>query len=588
MFCKQCGKELADGTKFCGYCGAAQGEGGSVASSKARETAGTQDAAQNGLGDAQGAARNGSGDAQGAAGKDSGRSQETAKDGAASEAKSRRESPRKAGKGKGGLFIALAAVVLFLAVGAGAALYFTGDGYNIAKDLKLAGECFEEGEYREALSYYKDALRRDGTLAEAYLGSVEVYLAQQDREKAKEELKKGLKKVRGDEEAQALLTGKLAEVYLQEAKLHADGGEFAAAYSLIQEGLEETGAAALTDGKAEVYLKEADSYIGNGDNAGALQVLRLGLEDTAGASRQQELRQKAAEIYRMESDVLLAGGDCLAALGALAEGMRETEVSMLAEREAYLRENIVCVRETGPNFHQVEYDTAGNPVRETGVNSAALRYEYKLEYDAAGRRIAEEYKATDGEWWEVRYDENGRPASGSRGGRILGRSVSGQLEYDSASDIAKWTINFTGSDHILVQELIWVGTGDMVQAKEYDNEGYGCFSEYDAAGNLVKETYSDSADNVNIHEYGYDDAGNQVWDKYYDNVGYGYEKTMVYDMAGNILEYTLTENSGDVEYRSYENEYDVMGSLARCTERDRDGNVLKSEEWQYEYLYIGE
>lgn len=555
MFCGQCGKELADGTKFCGYCGAAQ-EGGNSPVVKVQKTAGQpEDVAESGP--------------------------------APDNGKMQRQTRKKAKKGKGGLIAVLAVLILLIAAGAGTALYFTGDSYNIAKDLKLAGECFEEGEYREALSYYKDALRRDSALTEAYLGSAEVYLAQQDMEKAKEELKKGLKKVRGDEEAQTVLTAKLAEIYLQEVNLYANRGEFAMAYSLLQEGMEETGAVVLTASKVDIYLKEADSYIINGDNPGAMQVLRQGLEETESAARQQELRQKEAEIYRMESDALLADGDCLAALAILTEGMQETEVSILAEREAYLRENIICVRETGADY-QTEYDTAGNTVRETGRTGSGLRYEYKCEYDAAGRLIAEEYNEPDGYRAEIRYNENGRPISGDMSGRSQGSFINGTLEYDGASDSAKWTIAERDSDYILCREFIWVGTGDMTLAKEYDNQGYGLFYEYDAAGNPVKKTYSDSADNVNIHEYGYDATGNQIQDKYYDNVGYGYEKTMAYDASGNILEYTLTENDGNTEYRSYENEYDMMSNLIRCTEHNRDGSVTGSDEWQYEYLYVGE
>lgn len=189
---------------------------------------------------------------------------------------------------------------------------------------------------------------------------------------------------------------------------------------------------------------------------------------------------------------------------------------------------------------------------------------------------------------QVNYGENGRPASGSLGGRLQGYTVTGELEYDAAQDRAKWTINFNGSDYVLCREIIWVGAQEAVLFAEYDNRGYGFFCEYDVNGHLIKETYSDSEDNVNIHEYEYDAAGNQVKDKYYDNVGYGYELTMAYDASGNLIEYTGTDSNGSTEYRSYKNIYDAMGNLISCTEHNGNGDTTDSYEKRYEYLYIGE
>lgn len=548
MYCKQCGKELADGTNFCGFCGARQGEGDNLSSAEVTET------------------------------------DKTVSVGAKEKRQQDRRKPRK---GKGGLIAVLVAVVLFLVAGVVAAQYFTGDSYNIARDLKLARECFEEGEYREALSCYKDALRRDNTLTEAYLGTADVYLAQQDMEQAREELQKGLKKVRNDEEGLSLLTAKLSEVYLQEANMYADSGEYASAYSLLQEGIESTGASVLEDGKVGVYLKEAEGYIESGDTSGAMQVLRLGLENTEGASRQQELRQKEAEVYRAESDALLTQGDCLGALRRLEEGMQETGISALSERETYVRDNIICVKEVGADY-QKEYDAAGNLIAETGRSGGGLEYVSQYVYDAAGRMTQESYTETKGIQTQVNYGENGRPASGSLGGRLQGYTVTGELEYDAAQDRAKWTINFNGSDYVLCREIIWVGAQEAVLFAEYDNRGYGFFCEYDVNGHLIKETYSDSEDNVNIHEYEYDAAGNQVKDKYYDNVGYGYELTMAYDASGNLIEYTGTDSNGSTEYRSYENIYDAMGNLISCTEHNGNGDTTDSYEKRYEYLYIGE
>lgn len=98
---------------------------------------------------------------------------------------------------------------LLPAAGVGAVLYFTGDDYQINRNLRLAGDCYVSGEYEEALFYYEEALQVDRSLAEAYLGSADVYLEEAGYQDAAKILEKGLKNVRGREKA--ALRERLAE-----------------------------------------------------------------------------------------------------------------------------------------------------------------------------------------------------------------------------------------------------------------------------------------------------------------------------------------------------------------------------------------
>lgn len=457
MFCRQCGKEIEDGIRFCVHCGAAQEVGDKASAAVTLEEKVPAEVP--------------------ASNSETGNEKEV--------------QQKKTEKGKGGLIAALAAIVLVIAAGVGITLYFTSDGYHIKKDMKLAEECFAEGEYKEALAYYEDALKLDNTLAEAYLGAADAYLARDNYEDAVDILKKGLKKSSDDEEIQAALSEKLVETYQKAVEDHMNRGDYGKAYSMAQEGIDGTGASVLTAGKTQVYLREAGAYMESGDISGALQVLNYGMGDIGDGSQQQELRQKQAEIYglwtdnclaagdysgalsvlgeganvtgdtglgerkvavyglwtdaclavgdynsalsvlgeganvtgdaglgerkigvyRRESDAFLEAGDCLSAVQALMDGGQDTGSPALAEREAYLRENIVLIREYWDSGDETVYDAAGHVVRSvyvpTAMDAGGIN---EWEYDAAGNLVKSTFSTYEGEvyqWNEYEYDTAG-------------------------------------------------------------------------------------------------------------------------------------------------------------------------------------
>lgn len=160
MFCSKCGKEIAEGTAFCVYCGARM------------ETS--------------------QGQAPGQAG-------------AAAQAGEKK-------KGKGGKIALAVMAVVVAAAGAGGALYFTSDGYKVKKSMEQAEECFQAEEYKEALAHYEEALELDPGLLEAYRKSADIFLMDEEYGEAVKLLEKGMKKTRDDEDSQESLAEKIEEV----------------------------------------------------------------------------------------------------------------------------------------------------------------------------------------------------------------------------------------------------------------------------------------------------------------------------------------------------------------------------------------
>lgn len=222
MFCRQCGKELADGARFCKYCGASQGAGNQPAAAKPQ--AGTAV-------------------------------------GNTSQTSGQKKMPRKGPKkGKGGVIAALVVVILLvIAAGAGAVLYFTSDSYQIKKNLKLAEECFAGEEYEEALDYYKAALKLDRSLVEAYLGTADIYIEESEYQNAVNILEKGLDKVRGKKKD--ALEEKLEDAYSLWVTALVSREDYDGARAVLDEGAAVLDAAALAEERQRVDQAESGAAL---------------------------------------------------------------------------------------------------------------------------------------------------------------------------------------------------------------------------------------------------------------------------------------------------------------------------------------
>lgn len=143
--------------------------------------------------------------------------------------------------------VVMAALVIVL--GAGSALYFTSNDYQIKRYLKLAEQCYEKGAYGETLEYCAAALELDDTLTEVYCLYSDSCLSQGQYEEAVQALKDGLEAT-GEEE----LSGRLAEVYRQYSDVCLSQGQYEKAVQALMDGVDTTGAAELSE--REAYLRE--------------------------------------------------------------------------------------------------------------------------------------------------------------------------------------------------------------------------------------------------------------------------------------------------------------------------------------------
>lgn len=195
MYCKKCGKEIAEGKAFCQYCG---------------EPAGT------GTGSALPAASFGI---------------------APQEKKKKHRMP-------------FAIIALLFAAGIGAALFLAKDGSRYKKIMKQVKQYLEEGDYEEALAGCEEAIELKEAYAEAYLISADIYMEEEAYGDAVRILQRGRKAV--EDKFEDEVDEKLEEVYQAQAKALA--GMWKLDYNLANLIPEEYGGGLFLELNAEIPI----------------------------------------------------------------------------------------------------------------------------------------------------------------------------------------------------------------------------------------------------------------------------------------------------------------------------------------------
>ena len=632
MFCKNCGSELKEGATVCAVCGTevkAIGEAGIVPETGTNGSTPGGEPVNTPAGMVPGASAGTS---------------ESASTGAADSAQTGAKKLHRKGRKK---WIALAAVAAVAVIaGICCLLYFTGDAYKCKKAMKLADDCLKEKEYSDALEYYDEALDLDETQWEAYLGSAECYLEQEKYNDALKLLKKGIKEAKGEKDedvAEAFLKDvavKQEEAYVLGVDTLVEKADYSGAYSLLNEGIEETGSDVLEKKRSEVYSAEAEHYLEQSDYDSALAVLAQGYEVTQDtvlaeersqvylalarenmaqgaydsalvvltegyeATQDNALLKEKSQVYLTLARENMAQGAYDLALAILAEGYEATQDNALLEEkgqvylawsDAYLQSDVltaVQILESGIEATGSEELAARKEYVEANVSVAKV-----TRYDFSGNLMEVEEYSPEGLLlqdtlydsgylnlrWEYTYDEAGNELSGT--------------QYDSDGDVAGWyEYTYGGNGKVQSKAFYctdWIGRTYVFEEYTYDEAGrersYAYYDSksllgeqiYDEYGKIVKDYWSDGMEIESDSEitYEYDDAGHFLKGTWYDTVSDSVWRIEEYtcDESGHVLRVTRD----GVLYEEYT--YDASGNVLSATQYGYGSN----DSWEKTYDSFG-
>lgn len=353
------------------------------------------------------------------------------------------------------------------------------------------------------------------------------------------------------------------------------------------------------------------------------EALKRNMQETRGEESQEARQRRQVEAYVREvfkeSDSCLERGEYLQAVQMLMDARQELGDERLAEREAWLRENIVVLEERqylgGKPLVEYKYDAEGNQEEcttydrdgnLTGIyfldDEGRTRWKTAVwegsttivEYDEKQNPLGETTYAEDGSivsWKEYDYDSEGGMletyyrADGSvsienrynADGMVVGivyynEDGSVDRQYETVCDEQGRPVSHfsRGGDGSVLSRTEWVydGNGNKVESVTYDGSGaYVCSTgyEYDAAGQLLRVTdFAENGAETIREEYAYDAAGNQI-------------KQIVYNRDGNVER--CEKNTYYADGKTAGNqliEYDSGGSIRNWVERNYDeaGNEI--------------
>lgn len=578
MFCSHCGNQMAEGEKFCPKCGSPVTAGEAPVQNKPiQET--TEEKTEN-----KGAEKADS--AQNTSVQETTKDKQETKAAAQQTEKSTEGSSDAKKKGKGKLVPLILVLVLLIAGGSGAALYFTSDGYKTGKNEKLAEACVKEEDYKGAIDYYKAVLQLDASREDIYYAAAECYINLDKTDKAIDMLEDGVKACRKDKEAKAGLLAKEAEYYQKLVEEYAAAGKYSEAYAAIEKGYQNTQSEEILAVKADIYQAESDSYKAAGDYERAAAILLKGVEEAGGDALRENLvalygelveellqqsdyaeaqrvlqngldnagdmagllREKGAEVYQAKSTEALKAGEIDLGLQILEEGEAALGSEKLTERIEYVMEHIEALPERV---------AAGISYSDSDTDDT-VTLSYLCEYDEENRLV----------------QKLGLNRNGQETGDVI------TYQYDEAGNVTQ--MQRTGADGSRTGESYayeFDGNGNMVKRIIYSEYGEEeATEEYNEKGQIIRITSNDNGyyDGTDENKFEYADAG---YLSRWSYVAYSEAGNMIrkaekrYDERGNIVENINTEYDA---YEAYGEPDTVLSWLEEELNYEYDGNrVIK-------------
>ncbi len=243
--------------------------------------------------------------------------------------------------------------------------------------------------------------------------------------------------------------------------------------------------------------------------------------------------------------------------------------------------------------YQYRYNEAGDIEKKICYDEdGSISYWCEHQYDEAGHELSELTYGTDGIYRrsEQKYDKNGNEI---RFTYIVDGEITMQLEFsrdewgnlteERGRSLAKeWDVHTYEYEY----ETIYVPSCQYTQAvvvnkKEYHDGTLTAETEYDRAGNEIKQIIYNSDGSILIQKkYTYDNLGNLIVYEFISG-DHNRKETYEYDEAGDRT--GRMDYLDDALYSRWEYEYDAAGKLKRYTVYNSDGDICGYEVHEYEY-----
>lgn len=231
------------------------------------------------------------------------------------------------------------------------------------------------------------------------------------------------------------------------------------------------------------------------------------------------LDKEHVEAYVKSAEIYLEMGEYEDAYEVLNEGLKATGNETFTEKIAYVKENVVQVK-------QIIYENENM----TGW----VAFEYNESINLQKGKVHNDVEDSSFSQWEAEFgvvENETKVVMCDATGNVLGGF---EKEYDEAGNETKW--------------IVHAEDGSIIAR---------CEREYDEAGNEIKfVAYEKDGSVGECYEREYDEAGNEI-------------KFVMYDVDGSISEW-------------YEREYDKAGNEIMCAEYDEAGNVIRKYESSYD------
>lgn len=209
------------------------------------------------------------------------------------------------------------------------------------------------------------------------------------------------------------------------------------------------------------------------------------------------------------------------------------------------------------------FDRAGNLLEEASYADGKLRYKTAYTYDNAGKKLALESYNAQGLQFFSTYDYD-----------TGGTKMMGENTYKSNGRLSWKNKNHYNSSGRLDEQVLYEPDGSKKTVYTYL---------YDAKGNQIEETLTDTVSKLNVKWVStYDAHGNRVTLTRFSGTDTGYKQTFAYDAKGNQTEACQLNPDGSIKLKLVY-VYDEYGNQLEVHEMTADGVTRFQTTYAYRY-----